>query len=180
MPRYPDHESLSAGFTFLELVLGVFLIGVVSLVLGRMMRSFVMLTNYTLKQTSVLANARMGLTGKGKAEGLVWATQEAAAVRSLSTSTFQLTTPAPAAIDYYVTNFVSTSYLVQNQAGVITRQSPNVTGLHVDYSEMGSNGRVFESTVAAQAAMAAFTLTLAGKGKTKTYTVYSAAQMRNR
>lgn len=180
MPRHPHHQSLNRGFTLPELVIGIFLVGVVSLVLGRMIFSFVSLTNYTLKQTAAIASARQGLIGKGKNKGLLWATQEAAAVRSLSTTTLQLTTPAPAAIDYYVATFVSTSFLVQSQTGLVTRQAPGITGLHVDYYEIGSNGRIFESTSAAQASLAAFTLSVVGKGKTKSYTIYSAAQMRNR
>lgn len=180
MPRHPHHQSLNRGFTLPELAVGIFLIGVVSLVLGRMIFSFVSLTNYTLKQTAVLVSARQGLVGKDQNEGLLWATQEAAAVRSLSATTLQLTTPEPADVDYYVAAFVSTSVLVRSRTGLVTRQAPGITGLHIDYFEIGSDGRIFESTVAAQATMAAFTLSVAGKGKTKSYAVYSAAQLRNR
>jgi prepilin-type N-terminal cleavage/methylation domain-containing protein len=171
---------LSRGFTMPELVVGIFLIGVVSLVLGRMIFSFVSLTNYTLKQTAALVSSRQGLISKGHNLGLIWAVQESVGILSLSTSTLQIMTPELSAVDYYVVSSFSTSTLVQRQGGVVTRQASGITDLHIDYFEIGSDGLIFESTAPAQATLAAFTLGVAGKGKTKSYQFYSAAQLRNR
>jgi len=182
MPRHHHRQSLRAhGFTLPELLVGIIFIGVVSLVLARVMFAMVSAVNYTLKQTSVMASARQALTNRGDNPGLIWLVQVSTAVRSLSTSTLQVITPEPAAIDYYIMNYRSSSVLVQSQTGVITKQAPNISTLHVDYYEIGGNGRIFESTVAAQASMAAFTLTVSTRSaKLKPYVLYSAAGMRNR
>lgn len=160
-----------------ELLIGVLLIGIVSLVLGRMLLAFVSATNFTLRQTSVLAAANRAMMNFGKRDGLVWATQEASALRSLSPTLLQVTNPAPAAIDYYI----STNTLVQRQTGLVSLQASGPTGLAIRYFEIASNGLIFESTAATNASLATFTMSLAGKGaKQRTYVILSAAGLRNK
>lgn len=177
MPRHHHHQPLSRGFTLPELVVGIVFVGIVSLVLARLILAFASITNYTLRQTAVLASARQALVNKGQYHGMVWTGREAYAIRALSTTTLQMTTTGPYLVDYYL----STGTLVQMQNGVVAKQASGLTDLNVTYYEIGGDGRIFESTVAAQASLANFTLTVTGKNsKLKTYKICSAAALRNK
>jgi prepilin-type N-terminal cleavage/methylation domain-containing protein len=178
MPRHHHRQSLSRGFTLPELLVGVLIMGVAALVGARMVGALAKGARYTVRQSAVLADGRRALLNTGKNRGLVWAAQEASAVRSLSTATLQLVVQGPVNADFEV---VGSSVLVKTEGGSAVKQAPDISSMTVSYFEIGSDGLIFQSTVASQASLVQFVLRVKGKtSKERTYNIVSGAWLRNR
>ena len=133
---------------------------------------------YTVRQSAVLADGRRAVMNTGGNRGLAWAAQEASAVRSLSTATLQLVVPGPVNVDFAV---IGSSVLIETEGGVDVTQAPDISSMTVSYFEIGSDGLIFQSTVASQASYVQFILLVKGKtSKERTYNMVSGAALRNR
>ena len=169
---------MSRGFTLPELVVGVMLLGMASLVGARMIMALAKGSLYTARQSAVLAQSRRALVNSGGERGMVWAAQEAREIRSLSTSTLQLVVPGPVNVDYDV---VASSVLVKTEGGLATNQASYISSMTVSYFELDANGLIFQSTAASNASLVQFILTVTGKtSKDRTYNILSGAWLRNR
>lgn len=169
---------MSRGYTAIELMVGVFIMGVAALVGARMLGALVKGARYTVRQSAVLADGRRAVLNTGENRGLVWAAQEASAVRSLSPSTLQLVVQGPVNMDFAV---VGSSVLIKTEGGAAVKQAPDISSMTVSYFEIGSNGLIFQSTVPSQASYVQFILSVKGKtSKERTYNIVSGAALRNR
>lgn len=177
MPRHHHHQSLRAGYSLVELLIGAALTGLLALVMARMMIALVRGSQYATRQAAQLASSRRSLNDAGPHRGMIWAAQEAEAALSLSTSTLQLTLPVLETYDYEVV----ASTLMKTQNGSGYKQAANVSSMTLSYFEIDSTGHIFRSTVAAQASLVQVLLTVRGKtSKDRTYSILSAAWLRNR
>jgi len=171
---------LKSGFSLVELMVSVALALLLGAVVARMLTALARATQYTLRQTAILDSGRRAFLNSGKLRGMVWATQEAASLVSLSTDTLPVVLPGPQTITYQILTHPSSSTLVQTQGFSNLRQAPDITTMTVTYYEIGANGLIFESTQAANAQLAEFSLLLKGKGKQKSYYLRSSGWMRNK
>lgn len=177
MPRHHHNQSLSRGFSILELMVAVLLMGVASLLAARMVSALVKGARHTVRQSAALAAGRKALLNVGGNRGLVWAAQEASSARSLSASTLQLVVQGPVNADFAV---LGSSVLVKTEGGLAFKQAADISSMTVSYFEIGSNGLIFQSTKAAQASFVQVVVEVKGKtSKDRTYKVVSGAWLRN-
>lgn len=161
-----------------ELLVGVLLMAMAALVMARMIGALAKGSLYTARQSAALSGSRRALVNSGGERGLVWAAQEASAVRSLDASALQLVLPGPVNADYAV---VGSSVLVKTEGGVVFSQAPAISSMAVSYFEIGADGLIFQSTAASQASLVQVVLTVKGKGaQERSYGIVSGAWLRNR
>ncbi|MBI3565814.1 MAG: hypothetical protein HY079_11500 [Elusimicrobia bacterium] len=173
MPRHHLHQPLRNGFTVLELVIGVAMAGLISLVMARMLLMLVRTAQYEQALLASLASAREALLYKGADDGLLWAVQRSSGAAALDPAGLAL-------IDDAATAFaLAPAGLQATRSGAVRTQADGVVGLAVEYYGAGPDGLIVRSTDAAGAGLAAFTVTVRKRGG-KDYAFRSAAWMRNR
>lgn len=165
---------MNRGFTLVEAVVGMAVLALISLGVAGIFKAGMSASNYTLRQTFVVSNARKALLGDGARKGLVWDLREAEAVTALSTGSVSVSPPGSSVLSFTL----GADFLRRTHSGVSKEQAKGVTGLGVSYYNFDDGGRVVESTAPASAMLVTTELVLSRRGQ-REYRFLSGARLRN-
>ncbi|TBR22534.1 type II secretion system protein [bacterium] len=165
---------MSRGFTLIEAVVGMAVLALIALGVAGIFKAGMQASNYTLRQTFVVSNARKALLGDGPRKGLVWDLRESEAVTSLSAGSVSATAPGSSTLSYALGN----DALARTHSGVSKEVAKGVTGLGAAYFNFDDAGRVIESTTPASAMLATTEVVLSRRGQ-REYRFLSGARLRN-
>jgi len=167
----------SAGFTFLELLLGVALTAILGVVSARLLQAGLKTYSYTARQAVALSTGAAALRGEGTRPGLVVTARSAKTISSLSPTSLVVTSPSAVVTTFTVSNGALTR---TSSLGSLVFQASGVEPLAVNYYNIDGAGLIVESTVAAWATMATFNLNVRGlPGSSRSYNLFSGVGLRN-
>ncbi len=177
MLRHDIHKPINprlGGFTLVEMVIGMMVLSIIGLVITGLFKTGIVATNFTLRQTFVLANSRKAIEGDGVRRGLIWAAQDAGSIAELSSATLRVNPSSGLSVLYYI----SGGDLLQSQVGFEQKQAKGITSLQVAYYSTDATGRIVQ---AASADTARLVTTLIGMtaARNKTYYFFSGGRLRN-
>lgn len=162
------------GFTLIELIVGIAACAVLSLVVAGIMRAGLYTSNYSLRQTLILANSRKAIEGDGRLLGMAWALQESQAVRELSPAGLDLAPASGSSVQYASDD----GALTRTELGVTRRLAQNISSIEARYYALDEQGYVRETADASSAVMVT-TLVAMKSPNGRTYVFFSGAQLRN-
>lgn len=162
------------GMTLVEAVIGIAVLALIALGVAGIFKAGMQASNYSLRQTFVLANARKGLLGDGSAQGIVWNAREGDFVTALSTGSLTVTRPGASGVSF----FPAADSLRRSHSGVDTELAKGVSSLSVAYYNFDDSGRVIESTAAHSAALVTAEVVMTRRGQ-RQYRFMTGARLRN-
>lgn len=162
-----------AGFTITELLLGLLIVGSLSLVLVQLFRVTLLSSRTATARAAVLDNTRKALHGDGPAPGLVFDSERSAALTSLTTNALSLTDSALAVTTYTV----AAGDLRAAKAGVTVTRAKGLSGLSFTYYALDSNYTLYEATEPGSARFVAVSFSMTGSTPTPTF--FSGAALEN-
>lgn len=165
---------MNRGMTLVEAVIGIAVLALISLGVAGIFKAGMQSSNYTLRQTFVISNARKALLGDGAREGLLWDLRDASSVASLSTGTAVISRPGTSAITY----FAGADALLRSHSGVSREQAKGVTALSLAYYNFNDAGVVIESTAPLSAALVTTEITMRRRSQ-REYRFMTGARLRN-
>ncbi|MFH1724272.1 MAG: prepilin-type N-terminal cleavage/methylation domain-containing protein [Elusimicrobiota bacterium] len=175
MPGHRAHQPLNRGFTLIELAVGVAVLGTLVLLIAGLFRAGAVTSEYTLRHTFALANARKSFQGEGSRRGLVWGAQNARKVRALSAGALSTKDAANDDVDYTL----SKGKILRSQLGTQRSLSEGIESVEFKYYNLADDGTVIESTAPESAAMVTAMISIKGS-RGNTYRFLSGAALRNR
>lgn len=176
MPRHRIDQSLSRGFTLVELLMGLAVSGVVALVVSGLFRAGLLTFNYAVRQNRALTAGRMALSGDGARHGMVWMSQGAASLAGLDASSLAVSAPGALPTTFHVRG----EDLYRSQLDVPVRHAEGVGAVALNYYNLDDAGRIVESTAPASAALVTALVSVHGKNpRRKAYHFFSGARLRN-
>jgi len=174
MPKYSPHQSLSGGFFLAEAAVALITLGIILAVIVALFAAGVKTFVYTLRQTSVLTNAREMYEGNGPVHGLLWSSRNAASFQDLSTSSVDLNSAGGTPLQFTLSN----NTLFRTQQSVSASLGNTITTLQPAYYNMNSSGLIVVSTSASSADFVTVFVQTVSPDK-KTFSFYSGARLRN-
>jgi len=175
MSQHTFHQPLNAGFTLMELTIGLASFGIIGAILVMLFSAGLKSVNYSLFQTLMLTSARQAFEGSDTLHGMVWQARQAASLNDLAASTLDLNTPAGSLVQYQISN----QSLINVQQGIQKTQAVKVVALSVNYYAMNSQGTIVQSTTAASATMVTTSIQIQGP-KFQPHYFFTGAELRNR
>lgn len=165
---------MNRGMTLIEAVIGMAVLALISLGIAGIFKAGMQSSNYTLRQTFAVSNARKGLLGDGSRPGVVWDLRAADFVTALTTGSITLSQPGSSAITF----FTASESLHRTHSGAAREQAKGVTNLGIAYYNFDDNGRVIESTSPLSAVLVTAELTMRRRGQ-REYRFMTGARLRN-
>jgi Tfp pilus assembly protein PilV len=171
------HESMSAGFTMLEALLGIAVASIIALASAGLFKAGIMTYNYTARQNDILENARKALSGDASKRGLLWAARTAPTVQALNANT--LVVADVGGVTSTTFSLTSQNLNYTNASGTF-KLADKITAISFAYYNIGPDGRIQVSTAATSATLVTASLTLTGKNASqREYKAFSGARLRN-
>lgn len=167
----------SRGATMVELIVGIAVAAVISLVSASLFRAGTKVYTHTMRQNAVLADASKALDGQGSTVGMLWATRRSMRVSALNGGSLVLLSTGSVTTTFSLAG----GKLWDTTGSVTTKLADNVTDLGVNYYTVdGATGLVSESSSAVSASFVTVGLTMSGYNVAQTtYSFFSGARLRN-
>ena len=177
MPGHRHRKPLKSGYTLLELVVGLAAAGIVAMATALLFKAGIVTYNYNIQQNAALSSARDAFNkASGGRSGMLWSSQSAQAVQSLSATSLAVISTSAVTTSYTLTN----GTLIRAGGGGSTMpQAASISALAVNYYNMASSGLITESTAAASASMVTALMSVVGNDKWRTYYMFSGTRLRN-
>ncbi len=173
---------MSRGMTLVELMIGVAIISVLSLIIGLLLKTSMRVANYTLWKSSVLANSRKSLAGDFGVRGIIWGARRSVNVSILDPVLLTLIPPAPETPPNYVISIVPDA----NATGLSLSRGPRETLVHAvnavkfDYYHIDPVTELIAIPATdAEATFLTADVTMQGAGILNSYSVFSGTGLRN-
>jgi type II secretory pathway pseudopilin PulG len=171
-------RGLTAGFTVLELVLGIALLGTLALVMAQLFRTTMAANLRTASETLALKNARVALAGDGPFHGLVYDTLFSSYVYAANGSSMTLVE----------VNQSSTTILMSPYGSLLATNSSNsswashsatsgLSNLALTYYAVDSSFHFSTTTTPSSAQLVTFSFQVPRKGRTLQF--YSGSSVKN-
>jgi prepilin-type N-terminal cleavage/methylation domain-containing protein len=170
----PIRQPLNRGVTLVELMIGVAVIGVLSLVIAGMLKAGMTTYNYTMKKLVILRHTRQALDSSGASHGMVWAIRGAQGVWALESDALSLQSANGSRSRLSVVE----NKLTSSQFDVATTQSDGISSVRFKYYNLDDSGRLVESSVPQSVALVVSTIKMPD-GRTE-HVTFSGAALRNR
>lgn len=164
------------GVTLVELLVGLVAATVIGAASAGILKAGIMTYSHSVRQNEALTRTRKALGGEGAAAGIVRASRPSAAVSALNAASVVVVSTSADLTTYAVSN----GNLYLTKAGITTLQADKVGAVAVNYYNLDSSGRIFESTSAASARLVTALVTVKGAtSKQKDYNLFSGALLKN-
>lgn len=164
----------SRGFTVLELLLGILIIGSMSLVLVQLFRTTLLSSQTAARAASFLGNARKTVGGETTFQGLALDGEDTILLTAVSSTSFSFKDTAGVVSTYTLT---SAGDLRTTRAGVTKVRARGISSLTFTYYARDSDYLVYETTDAAAARMMAVSFQMAQPRRTVSF--FSGGSSRN-
>lgn len=162
------------GFSVVELIIGIAVASVIAIVSASLFKAGIKTYRYTARQTVALAAGVSAMRGSGSREGMILASRSAQYVQALDAGQLAVRTSTGVVSTY----MLSGGNLMRGlSTGTTVTLAADVSALAVNYYNIAATGLIVESTVAANATMATFKVTVKGLSGSRDF--FSGASLRN-
>lgn len=168
-------RTFNSGLVLLDAVVGLALMGTLTLTLAYMFKSAQISSVRSAREIIILTNARKALNGDASFKGLVADSQYSAKIATAAASYLVLIDSLGVSTTY---SLLSSGSLASTRQSVTTTRAKELSTLALAYYGVGSDYKIYETTVPANGVLVTASVSLSRLGQSVSF--FSGGSLRNR